>query len=149
MGVLREILSEIKDALLHDAILAAYIKKVLRAQSGYFPKGTPFPCIVVSPDTAAFDYRALTSQRGKSVYDVVVYGYADFPGQELGLIGEDGVKEGVIGIGDDIDRVLHGNTFGGLVQNAQVMRIAYPIPPQQWFMIGLNEVRVYIRYTTA
>lgn len=145
--MLRQILSNMKAAILADTTLAGYIKKVLCAQNGFAPKGTPYPYIVISPGQSSFQYRELTNQRGKSFYDIVVYGYADFPGQELGLIGAEGVKEGVIDIGDDIDSLLHGNTFDGLVQNAQVQYITYPIPLQQWFILGQNEVRIAIRYT--
>lgn len=144
--MLRDLLLAMKQVIQEDSILAAYIQKVLLAQSGFHPKGTPYPCIVISPESASFQYRELTNKRGRSLYDLVLYGFTNFPGQELGLIGEDGVKQGVIGIGDDIDRVLHGNTLGGLVQEAKVQRITYPIPPQQWFLIGFNEVRVAIQY---
>lgn len=143
---MKELLLAIKQVVQADEALLAYIKKVLIAQSGYHPKGTPYPCIVISPESELFEYRELTGKRGKTTFDVTVYGFTEFPGQELGLIGASGVKQGVIDIKEDVDRVLRGNTFDGLVQEAKVQRATYPIPPQQWFSIGLNEVRLAVRY---
>lgn len=120
-----------------------YVRLVLCAQAGVFPRGAPFPLVVIAPDSIRNTYANLnhTLERDGAV---TIYGYTEAYGEERGLLGRSDLK-GVVDLGFDLEQLLLDNRLNGLVRSMEVVQATYPIPPQQW-CVGLNEVRVQVRW---